>query len=208
MTSTAGSSTEAGAETGVVAGPFEFNGADPDDYTQYDRAGFPAASLGLVLIGDRDAYNLGNPESDTDLTFVQDIRDSLYTLHFGLPGREAVDNTGLDDDLLAYPYDPCDGTMNGSCEVQAGPFVIPEVLALDLGADPADPSTAFPNGRRPQEPVMDFILAFVLLELSDVQPITLFLDLDNDDTPGPSVNPLTNDVAFPGAFPYLAPAHE
>ncbi|MEM9458178.1 MAG: DUF4331 family protein [Myxococcota bacterium] len=206
--STTDDMTGSSSSTGPEIGPFEFNPADPDTYTQYDRAGFPAVSSGLVLNGDKDAYNLGTPSQDADLTFLSDIRDSLFTLHFGHPDNVVDSNTGLDDDLLEIPIDPCDGSMNGSCEAQGGPFVIPDVLALNLDADPADPLTAFPNGRRPHEAVMDLILAVLLVEISEVQPITRLQDLDEDGVPGPSINPLTNDVEFPGAFPYVAPAHE
>ena len=112
-------------------------------------------------------------------------------------------------DLAALNLEPCGVGLGPDCLEQVGPLTLPDTLNLALGG-PA----AFPNGRRVAEPVMDIILAALLLEVGPppfdggTESITRFLDLNNDKTLGDSLNPFTNDVPFPDAWPYLAPAHE
>lgn len=188
----------------IPPGPFEFDETPYDEYTAVDRKGFPAINTGLNLLGDKDEYNAATPVDDANLVFRPNINASLETLHLGAPMAQTPDNTGLDDDLGANGFLPCvpPPLPANNCDDQAGPFAIPDVVALDLDNDPV-----FPNGRTLDFPVMDVILAVLLLDL-EVEPITSFLDLDADMELGPSVNPLANDVEFPGEFPYLAPAHE
>lgn len=190
--------------TAEPVGPFVFDETPYEDYVQVDRKGFPAVNTGLNLLGDKDAYNVASPQDDAALMFATNIFESLETLHLGAPGMQTPDNTGLDDDLAAFGLDPCvtPPLPMDSCDDQGGPFAIPDVLVIDLD-DPA----GFPNGRRLEDPVLDVIFAVLLLDL-DTHDVTTFLDLDGDGTLGPSLNPLENDVAFPGAFPYLAPPNE
>lgn len=209
-------------------GPFVFDETPFEDYAQVDRIGFPAINTGLNLLGDKDAYNQATPADDAGLMFISDILDSLHTLHVGIPGMEVyavpegmladpIDasqyNTGLDDDIGAIlaqdprpfciaPDHPVGGEMGDvSCVDQGASFAIPDVLVVDT-----DDAAAFPNGRQPTEPVIDIILAVLLIDLGDY-PVTLFMDLDADGTLGPAVNPLENDVENPADFPYFAPAH-
>lgn len=185
------------------SGPFEFDPTPLEDCIQVDRVGFPTVNSSLNLLGDKDAYNESSPSADANFMFVDEIAESLETLHLGAPGMQAADNTGLDDDLLALALTPCTTPPlpMDSCDDQAVPYVMPDVLELQMG----EPS-GFPNGRLLEDPVMDIVLAIILLELSE-HPITLFTDLDQDGTPGPSLNPLANDLPFESDFPYLAAAH-
>jgi hypothetical protein len=117
---------------------------------------------------------------------------------------QTADNTGLDDDLLGLGLLPCvppEAPMD-TCDDQSGPFAIPDVLTIDLDDPPG-----FPNGRALADPVIDVILAVLLLDL-DTHAVTTFLDLDGDGTFGPSLNPLANDVDFSTQWPYVAPAHQ
>jgi hypothetical protein len=198
LTTTDGSTTEVGP------GPFVFDETPFDEYTAVDRKGFPAVNTGLNLLGDKDAYNAATPVDDANGVFETNILESLETLHLGAPGMQTADNTGLDDDLLTLNFEPCvtPPLMMDTCDNQAGPFAIPDVVKIDLD-DPA----AFPNGRPLDAPVMDVILAVLLLDLN-THDVTAFVDIDGDGMPGPSVNPLANDVPFEAEFPYLAPAHE
>ncbi len=203
-----GSTTEdepTGSTTmGPEPGPFVFDETPPEDYVRVDRAGFPALATALGVVGaDTDAYNNANPVDDAALAFGADILTLVEALHLGVPGGQVPDNTGLDDDLLTLGFVPCvpPGQPMDNCDDQAGPNVIPDTLRITVGGTPG-----FPNGRAPAATVMDIIFAVLLLDLS-VEEITLFTDLDGDGTPGPSLNPLENDVAFPGEWPYLAPAH-
>ncbi len=192
-----------GGSTSTGEDPFVFDETPYEDYVQVDRMGFAAVNSGLNLLGDKDVYNEGTPADDAALTFVDNINDSLDTLHLGAPGMQTMDNTGLDDDLIALALTPCVPPQEpmGNCNDQGGPFVIPDVITIDTD-DPA----GFPNGRLLSDPVMDLIFAVLLLDLGD-HDIGLFTDLDGDGTPGPSLNPLANDVEFEADFPYLAPAH-
>lgn len=203
-TTTADTDTSGTSTTGPDPGQFEFDETPFDDYVQVDRMGFPAINTGLNLLGDKDAYNAASPVDDANLVFNMDIRTSLETLHLGAPGEQTADNTGLDDDLTGIGFTPCitPPLPANNCDDQAGSFAIPDTVVIDLD-DPA----GFPNGRRPADPVMDIIFAVLLLDL-DAHSVTAFLDLDQDGMPGPSVNPIENDVELPAEFPYLAPAHE
>lgn len=196
--------TDPSGTTEPEPGPFVFEERPPEDYTQVDRMGFPAINTGLNLLGDKDVYNAAGPEDDVMLTFAMNIFQSLETLHLGAPGDQTPDNTGLDDDLISLGYEPCitPPLPMDNCDDQGGPFAIPDVVVLDLDDPPG-----FPNGRALPDAVMDPIFAVLLLDLG-THPLTAFQDLDNDDVPGPALNPLANDVDFPGEFPYLAPAHE
>lgn len=191
--------------TGDSTHPFIFIDEDPSDYVQVDRAGFPGVNTLLNLLGDEDAYNAGTPADDAAGAYSSNIRESFETIHLGAPGAQTPDNTGLDDDLLGLALDPCVTPplpMN-NCDDQTEPFVIPDVITINANAD-----SGFPNGRRLADPVMDIILAVVLIDLGPMlQGLTTFTDLDQDGTPGPSLNPLANDVEFQASFPYLAHAH-
>jgi len=194
-----------GATTTTGEDAFVFNETPYEDYTQVDRMGFPAVNTGLNLLGDKDVYNQATPADDAAGMFSTNITESLETLHLGAPGAQTPDNTGLDDDLLGLALDPCVTPplpMN-NCDDQTEPFVIPDVITISLDAD-----AGFPNGRRLADPVMDIIFAVLLIDLGPMlQGITTFIDLDGDGTPGPSLNPLANDIEFAADFPYLAPAH-
>lgn len=205
-TTTVDPDTTAGesSSSGDPVGPYVFDETPYDQYTQVDRMGFPAVNTGLNLLGDKDVYNQASPVEDAELVFLPNIRASLQTLHLGVPMMQTPDNTGLDDDLALLNLTPCSTMPMGmnSCEQQGGPFVIPDTIKISLDGDPG-----FPNGRQLEAPVMDIILAVLLLDLT-VHDITTFIDLDGDGVPGPSLNPLENDLPFDGAFPYLAPPHE
>jgi hypothetical protein len=203
-TGTTAGTTADDSTTEPEAGPFVFDETPYEDYVRVDRKGFPAVNTGLNLLGDKDAYNQGTPLDDAALTFAADIFTSLETLHLGDPANQVPDNTGLDDDLAAIGLEPCIPPPSAvdTCDDQGGPFAIPDVLVLDLDEEPG-----FPNGRRFADPAIDIIFAVLLLDL-DSHPVSTFYDFDLDGTPGPSLNPIENDVAFPGEVPYLAPAHE
>lgn len=194
MTTTVDSSgTEESSSTTEDPTIFEFLPNPPEDYVQVDRKGFPAVNTGLNILGDKDDYNTGAPIDDAAGDFVPNILDSLDALH-----------EGLDDDLGTLSLTPCirPNLANDDCDEQGVPFVIPDTLAIDL-----DDAAGFPNGRALPDPVIDVILAVLLLNLVDeagppaqpVHPVTLFAELP--------LNPPANDVAFGDSFPYLAPAN-
>lgn len=71
-------------------------------------------------------------------------------------------------------------------------FVVPDTIKVDL----KQPS-GFPNGRRLTDSVIDTELAWIFLDLRQVDALTL--------TRRP-LGPQANDVPFRAEFPYLAPA--
>lgn len=179
---------------------YMFRDDDPSAYTRVDRQGFPAVNTAFITPENKDAYNAGSPADDVTGTFAQDAIDTLVALHGdGTPG-----GVGLDDDLLLAETllgvdlpEPCGVVLgNDSCVEQAVPLAFPDVILMDTTTD-----SAFPNGRALEVPVIDIILAAVLLEVGDNPAV-----LSTFATVGLSQSP--NDVAFSESFPYLGAAHE
>ncbi len=169
---------------------FNFPTAGFDEYTQIDRHGAVEAgtagiraSGGLGLNGEdiavRDDYNASNPEEDAAMMWLGEIAESITFFH---------DN--IDDDIMMLGLTPAtfDQTV-----MQAGPVIIPDTIKYD-----ATMPTAYPNGRKLTDQVVDITLAAVLLDLS-VHPLDLLATVP--------LNPPENDVPFLDAFPYLAPPH-
>ena len=157
----------------------------------------------LNLLGDKDAYNASMPADDAALTFVGNVVESIETWHLGAPGMQAVDNTGLDDDLQGLGFEPCvtPPLPFNTCDDQVGPFAIPDVIEINL-----DAPAGFPNGRLLEDRMMDTILAIILLDIAfGTHGLDAFMDIQQDGS-NISLNPLENDVAFEDDFPYLAQA--
>ena len=199
---TAGTADE--SSTGPDPTIFMFDETPPEEYTQVDRAGMAAINTGLNILGDKDAANASNPAEDISGGQARDnYEESLVTLHEGPPGMKTPGNTGLDDDLTNAGLTPCNVGLGTDCLDQAGPFTLPDTLNLVAGS-----TAGFPDGRGLEFPVIDVVLALLLLDTEVIDgphPLTQFTDLDGA---GLSLNPIANDVEFPGAWPYLAPPHE
>ena len=100
-------------------------------------------------------------------------------------------HNSFDDDIVGLGLVPA--TIDETV-MQAGPVIIPDTIKYD----PNMP-TAYPNGRKLEDPVVDITLAAVLLKLGPQQPLSFFADLP--------LNPSENDVPFQAEFPFLAPPH-
>ena len=176
--------SDADTDTDIQGGDYAFAVVPTSAYTQVDRMGMPAVAT--ALIASKDAYNGDSPADDVAGDYVGEIIASLQFLH-----------GALDDDLAGLGVQPCTGSATeptvGQCVDQAAPFIVPDVLKLDI----SQPS-GFPNGRLLADPVIDVTLALALLDLS-VHPVTLFAGLP--------LNPAANDENFGAAFPYLAAPH-
>jgi hypothetical protein len=72
-------------------------------------------------------------------------------------------------------------------------LVVPDTLTLDFNRP-----SVYPNGRHPRDPVIDYTLAFLFLDLTR-HPITTLHSA--------RLNPPTNDKPLPQDFPYLAAPH-
>jgi hypothetical protein len=178
--------------TGGEPSPFIFPTAPLDAYVQIDRHGaveagtagiLAAQGLGFNVGSDlalRDAYNASDPAADAAGTWTDEIVASMTFFH-----------SALDDDMTALNLVPA--TLEDTL-LQAGPVIIPDTIKYD----PTRP-TAYPNGRRLEDPVVDLTFAAVLLKLGPDQPLSLFADLP--------LNPPANDVPFKPEFPFLAAPH-
>jgi hypothetical protein len=179
--------------TGTTGDPGGYNFPDNpfDDYTQIDRhaaveAGTAAilAPAGLGLNGEdislRDMYNASNPVEDRAGKWVPEIVKSITFFH-----------DALDDDIMGFNLVPA--TVDETV-AQAGPVIIPDTIKYD----PAMP-TAYPNGRKLTDQVVDITLAAVLLKLGGNQPLNTFAMIP--------LNPATNDLPFKTEFPFLADPH-
>lgn len=178
--------------TGTTGEPAGYNFPDNpyDDYTQIDRhaaveAGTAAiaAPSGLGLNGEdiavRDMYNASNPEEDAAMMWLPEIAKSITFFH-----------DALDDDIMGFGLTPAtfDQTV-----AQAGPVIIPDTIKYD----PSMP-TAYPNGRKLEDRVVDITLAAVLLDLG-MHPLDTFASIP--------LNPPQNDLPFKAEFPFLADPH-
>jgi hypothetical protein len=189
--------TDTGATTTGDPTAFEFRDDPPDAYTQIDRMGLPAINTALNIAGDKDAYNASNPADDIAGMWDDEAFDSLSILHEGdVQGGNPDPAFGLDDDLIGAGFNVCPVVGAGDCDEQTG-GVMPNGDQISLDTEVA---SGFPNGRQPQDAVMDILLAVALLDLipPNEESITALAELP--------VNPTMNDVAFPGDFPWFAPA--
>ncbi len=207
--------------TGPDPDAFDIREDDPSAYTQVERVGFPGVNTALIGAKNKDAYNAASPENDVAGDFASDVIASLNYIHDG-----AGDGNGLEDDVegavaALFPkagdpaalmcQQPSTGLGNNTCVSQGGPFIFPDVLVVDTN----NTSFGFPlNGRGLEDPVIDMVLAVLLLDVlnEDKSPnlVTLnaFADLDLEAEGSQGLSQSGNDLEFSGSFPYLAPAHE
>lgn len=189
---------------------YDFREDEADAYAQVDRQGFPAVNTALIGADNKDAYNQSGPTDDIAGTFAGDVIGALDFLHLG----NGMGN-GFDDELaVAAPAlgnpDLCipPAGANDDCVSQGGPFIFPDVIRIDTAA-----ASAFPNGRDLATPVVDIILAVLLVDVLDNVGafngfIGVFADLDLATDGNQGLSQSGNDVEFAADFPYLAPAHE
>ena len=167
--------TETGTDTGDE--PYDFDDAQPEEYTQVDRLGMPAVAT--MLVTSKDDYDHATPADDAMAQFVPEITASIGAFH-----------DALDDDVAALGLTPC---AVDACSGQVTSLVVPDVLRIDLAEQPG-----FPNGRTLADPVMDMMLALILLDL-EAHDLGTLADLP--------LNPGENDEPLDDAFPYLAEPH-
>ena len=187
--------SHAGPDGDGVCGRVDFRTDMPGVFARVDGMGMPAVATALVGSARKTAYNDATPDSSG---FASDFVGTLMAIH-----------AALDDDLIGLQLAPCSMTGTPSCvsqEYAPGASVGSLVLPSDsLVVNPAQPA-GFPNGRALADPVIDVVLAVLLLNLSGGTcggaPCTAAT------LAGVPLNPAANDVAFPTEFPYVAPAHQ
>jgi hypothetical protein len=199
---------DGGGSGGGSGGGFVFSTAPSSEYVQVDRAGFVGTNRLLDLLGDKDAYNESSLDDDLSLARTLESEESMNIWLLGLPGMQTEDNTGLYDDMLALGFHPCTPPPEPQdrCDDQMRPLTTPDVIQIRADQPSNLVETGEFNGRKLDDPVVDFVLARLWLDLAEM-PADQFFDYDGDGTPGPSLNPRANDEPFLPAFPYLAAAH-
>jgi hypothetical protein len=167
------------ADTSTGGGAFVFSTDPPTAYTRVDRNGMPAVNTAVIPAARKNEYNSVDPADDVDGIFVDDITASVTLVHDILD--VAITTAGLT---------PC---LPADCIAQAAPLVVPDTIKIDPSMD-----SGFPNGRRPEDQVIDVTLAVLLLDLT-VHSATALAELP--------LNPPANDKPFLDAFPYFAEPH-
>jgi len=178
------------------------------DYIRVDRTGQPAVATALLRGGgqpiregvpinagadnERDSFNRGDPENDAE--FAGAFVDTLILLNNAL--ADDLDSLGLARCSTGEPGNITTSEQIAACIGVAAPVVIPDVVTLDI----TQPG-GWPNGRHPDDPVIDRLLAAVLLDLSpgSGQSLNLFAGLPLN----PPGNDARADDPSPPNFPYL-----
>jgi hypothetical protein len=210
-----------------------------ESYVQFERMGQPLFNTVFIPAALKDAFNAGVPADDV-ARFAGFVPDALTTSDNDGNGNTIAGRAALLTTLglTALP--------NGAPLLLPANFgntnkdllrvaLLPDVLRLNLAADPGDLSIGqfgLSNGRRPGDDVVDIALR-VLRQLADVNfpsglgvpgsgparagALTfpdrrIFAVLQGTDFVGPDGNignldNNSNDSPFLTAFPYFAPAH-
>ena len=150
---------QGGSGTPTDPNVFAFRSESVGDYTRVDRMGGPATTTALLVPGAsggarRQVANSTDPADDTD--YAAEYVTALKRYHFHLAPQlaGALDTCGTAGTTEA-------NTDVGPCVVQAlANPVIPDVLRLNTSQ-----TSNYPNGRKPDDPVVDVLLAIALLDL-------------------------------------------
>lgn len=178
------------------------------EYARVDRTGQPAVATALLRGGgqpirdgvpinndadnERDSLNQGDPQNDAE--FAGAYVDTLIFLNNAL--ADDLDSLGLARCSTGAPGSIDSAEQIAACVDVAAPVVIPDVITLDITQP-----VGWPNGRHPDDPVVDRLLAAALLDLSpdSGQGLDLFADLPLN----PPGNDARADDPSPPNFPYL-----
>ena len=171
--------SEAADERGLVTGTRAVAARENRVYTQRERLGNPLVSEVMIRKARHHEHNTGLPNTD-----VADFTDDLTGFITGVAGRDAAYASAVAGALL------------------------PDVLVTYPKRDNANPATPVfwlswvfngYGGRALSDDVVDIGLGALFGSL---------LGNTNNVSPGlTSDNVGSNDVAFGGSFPYLAPGH-
>lgn len=197
--------SNSGGGDGGGAAVVEVRSNPPSDYARVDRMGQPAVATALLRGGgqpirdsvpvnnnadnERDSFNQGDPAGDAD--FAGAFIDTLIFVNNAL--ADDLDNLGLSRCASGTPGEIDSADDINACLGVAAPVVIPDVVTLDISSP-----TSWPNGRHPDDPVVDRVLAAILLDLG-THPLDLFADLPLN----PPGNDARADDVSPANFPYL-----
>jgi hypothetical protein len=139
---------------------FDFRAEPISDFERVDRMGGPATTTALLIPGPtggsrRQVANSTDPADDAQ--YAAEYINAIKRYHFHL--GPALAAAGLATCGVVGTTE--ENTGIGACLLQAlANPVIPDVLRLDT-RQPSD----YPNGRKPDDPVVDVLLAIALLDL-------------------------------------------
>ncbi len=108
------------------------------NYVQVDRMAIPALNTALIPSAQKESFNRSNPSGDA-VTFKAAVISSITAL------RANVATRGLG---------PETGTLTPA---QLADVIIPDVVTIDFAS-----AVNFPNGRDPDDDVIDGVLSLVL----------------------------------------------
>lgn len=192
---------------GVCGADITFSAAASSTATRVDRMGMPAVATAAISSAMKNAYNDGDPSDDAALMFAPDQIATLTGIH-----------TALDDDLTGLGLVPCNMSPTVEAIDVGGGLVLPECLGQEV-LGPGTPRVyqlvipdtllvnpgmvaRFPNGRDPDDVVIDITLAAVLLDLRTPGQTAATLA-------GVPVNPIANaDGEILTTFPYFGVPQE
>ncbi len=195
-----------------VINPSQTVNAGP--YRQVSRLGNPLVNEVVVPLNTKDAFNASKPTSDAAL--VPAVLDPelarLINLVFGIPVPPAPRTDLAQIFALGIPVNAVTGP-NYTTVIQ-GTTSPHEYLRLNLGI-PITPiasinrlgilggdAAGFPNGRRPQDDVVDIALR----AMAGGTPFTPPTNVPPNNTLGDGVS--QNEVSFLTRFPYLASPYQ
>ena len=143
-------------------------------FANVDRMGVPGVNTVFIPFARKDEYNRSTPLDDANLRFANDIITSLTNLKTGSAGINTLANLVVfKGDMLRLNFSIANSGPGGGNNAGAG----------------------FPNGRRPQDDVIDTIVTII----NNFQPV-------GGAGPGTNVvdNVNANDVPFRNSFPFFA----
>jgi hypothetical protein len=219
---------------GTVSAPYV-----DDSYVQFERMGQPVFNTVFIPSAMKDAFNAGVPADDVT-RWSSFVPDSLTTTDNDGTGNTISGRAGLLTalGLTSLPYGApllLPATFTNTSKDLLRSALLPDVLRLDLSAQPSDQGigqNGLINGRRPSDDVIDIALR-VLRQLADVNfPSALgvpgsgtarpgaltfgdyrvLVVLQGTDFIGPDsgiadVTTNNNDATFLTSFPFFAPPH-
>ena len=175
----AGACSDAADSRGLVTGPRAVASRENRVFTQRERLGNPLVSEVMIRKAHHHEHNAGTPSTD-----VADFTDDLTGFITGVAGRDPAYATAIAGALL------------------------PDMLVTYPKRDNANPGTPVfwlswvfggYGGRSLSDDVVDIGLGALFGSLlGNTNNVSAGLTTDNVGS---------NDVAFGGSFPYLAPAH-
>jgi hypothetical protein len=184
-----------GDEIGVSAATQrrEVTNITPDGIVTYgrfrtvDRMGVPGVNTVFIPFSRKDEYNRASPADDVAGLFANDIVKSLQDLKTGPGGIGILANlVVVRGDMLRLRFSVHNSGPGGGTNPEAG----------------------FPNGRRPQDDVIDTVVIIV----NNCQPIAITASPGDDCKKGLPVGVVdgvsANEVAFLDTFPFFAPPQQ